>query len=176
MNIQINRNHPGIIILIGPPGAGKTTYRKAFIEKTKLASFDCCYISSDELRTYKKEHNLIWDSSTLFAEIKQRILDILKDNSWVILDATNCNKLHRSSTVKKIRKTVPSAQIIGVVFNCTLYDCLTQNHNRDVIVPDDVVIKMWENLRDNPPSINEGFDVIIDSNTPITCNLGWKYV
>ena len=172
MDVKINRNYPGIIILIGPPGAGKTTYRKAFMEQAKKIPFDCYPISSDELRTYKKEHHLVWDNATLFAEIKEKMLYILTDGSWVILDATNCNKLHRSGMVKKIRKTVPNTQIIGVVFDSSLYDCLTQNHNRDVVVPDDVVIKMWENLRDNPPSISEGFDVIVNSNTSITYSLG----
>ena len=61
-----------------------------------------------------------------------------------------------------IRYYWPEMPIVGFVFTTSLRDCLNRNAARDEGVPEKVIVQMYNQLRKNPPSISEGFDILLN--------------
>lgn len=102
------------IVLVGPPGCGKTSYRKQY-----LNNYVC--LSSDDLRNemYGTENLHSNDANIkLFEEMDKRIMRNLKEKKDIVYDATNMTKKYRIDLLRKV-KNYPEYTI-----NCLLFATL----------------------------------------------------
>lgn len=145
-----------LYIMIGPPGCGKSYYAE------KLRSFNGAKIvSSDDIR--KKlygDENVQKNNRKVFDIAHFLIMEELREGRSVIFDATNVTQDNRFKLMQELEGLKQTVYICGLVYRGTLTECLQRNADRERTVPEDVVRKMWTQLRTSPPALSEGFDIL----------------
>ena len=141
-------NIPKLIMLVGFPGSGKTTFanKSGFIVH-----------SSDELR--KELYGDVNDQShntELFQELHKRIKYDLSNGRNVVYDATNLNKKRRITFLNGLSNIHCYKECILCL--APFEDCVERNEYREKSVPDAVMYRMYMNFQ--PPHKHEGFDSI----------------
>lgn len=151
-----------LILLIGLPGSGKSSLAQKLLSvepKLKL-------ISSDRIRkqlfgdeAIQGAWFLIWQQvqrefGQAHGEISQKIVQA------AIYDATNAQRRNRREAIAIARAT-GFTHITGLWVDTPVWLCLSRNRQRSRIVPEEVIFRMHRQLRDAPPSLNEGLDELI---------------
>ena len=146
-----------LIIMIGIPGCGKSTYAKKLI---KLHP-DWVYISRDEVRyQYVADQAHYYDhEDEVYKEFCNRITMDLMKNKTVIADATHLTTGSRKKLINSLG--IMPDEIIAVWVNTPFEECMKRNQAREGItrVPDKAMFEMKNRFR--PPSVNEGYDRIV---------------
>ena len=134
--IDLPDTQPQMILLIGIPGSGKSTFA--------AASFPSGYIiiSRDVLRTRARE--------------ARALADALEKRSNVVIDNTNVKRIERERFVKPARAA--GYRVTGFYFQSIIKDCLIRNAHRSgaARIPDAGVIARAKDLE--TPSPEEVFD------------------
>lgn len=140
-----------LIMLVGLPGSGKSTWAKAYAE----ANPDYIVHSFNELRKemYGDDFDAS-DNNKVFEELHRKILEDLKTHS-VIYDATNLVKKRRIHFLKQVSKHVYKTCVVVLK---TYEKCLEDNLKREASVPDEVITRMRKTF--SPPMYHEGFNEI----------------
>ena len=148
-----NENKPELIMLMGIPASGKSTWSNNYVNSHD----NCIVISSDEYR--KKLFGDVNEQSRnneLFRIVHNDIKSALKSNQSVIYDATNINAKRRMSFLSEISNIDCIKRI--VIFNLPYEECLRRNWMRERKVPDEVIRKMYMGWQ--TPWYFEGWDSI----------------
>jgi predicted kinase len=129
-----------LVVLVGAPGSGKSTFGKKFSEDQGLT-----YISSDELRARfgsGEEDQSV--SGAVFAYIKRTIPQLLSTGKSVVIDATSMSKKDRSDYVKFANDV--GAYKIAITFEVDRNTLLKRNQDRGAAggrnVPVEVIDRM----------------------------------
>ena len=109
---------PTIYILIGPPAAGKSTWRNEVFED----QFDAAVISSDDLiDQFAEENDLTYteaflkvDHKKITEELNWTFDEAIQDGRDIIVDRTNMSAKSRRSWLGRVPRTYKKA---AVVFN-----------------------------------------------------------
>ena len=133
------RNDLKVIILVGPPGSGKSTWCKNFLSKHS----DYCRINRDDFRFMLK------NSPVCEPHIEKLINDLqdtaiiksLVANQNVIIDNTNLKAKYINDIIKLVKEY---ADVEFIVFDVSLQKCLEQNKLRDKVVGEDILKKMYK--------------------------------
>ena len=140
---------PRIILAVGLPGSGKSTY---------FSNVGAHAISSDAIRlqladdeTDQTIHARVF--ATMRYLLKQRI-ELRRPVTYV--DATNLTRRDRRPFIKLAQKH--ECDIEALFFDIPLEVCKARNSSRSRLVPDHVLDRMAAKLV--PPSIEEGFSRI----------------
>lgn len=149
-----------LIILSAPPGSGKSTWAKAYIEEHPgtlvISSDEIRYELTGQLQDFSKQKE-VWE---LFSK---RIHDYakLKDDVTVILDALCDLNWLRESYVKD---NPEYDKYTLVLFPHTLNEIMKYNTQRDKerIVPDDVVKQLYDKFEQPTPEVLRLFDEVIE--------------
>ena len=146
-----------LYIAVGLPGSGKSTYAKNFIKDKDIE-----YLSSDELRAkFGSGETDQTCTNQVFAYIKRKVDEFLKDGKNVMVDATNVNRKERSDYIKTAKKY--GAKVVAIVFKMDRQGLIERNKKRGEqggrVVPDWVIDKMLAKFEE--PSYSEGIDVMI---------------
>ncbi len=141
-----------IIISIGIPGSGKTSFMKPFAKDNNFT-----YICLDDIR-----EELCGDPRDRSKELevldlsKDRTLKSLSENINVVFDATFADVEFRHNFLAFLKEN-NIKEIEGIYFNTDLDLAKERNRNRDRFVPEAVLERMNKSLLDYPPSLEEGF-------------------
>jgi predicted kinase len=142
-------------VLVGAPGAGKTTYARKLAETEKAA-----VISLDDVRAE------LFGSAEIQGEwwkIWDRVIELVEENVGrnVILDGTFYRKDYRAEAIDMLR-SYGYWGVNAVVLNPSEATCLARNFQRtERNVPDYVVKEMHEKLQTSLKNIDtEDFDNI----------------
>jgi predicted kinase len=144
---------PQILILVGAPGSGKSTYAKYFLRTEE----NWIRISRDDFRTMQfgativseREEKMI--SEMVFASIEA----LLRKNSNVLLDATNCKKEYINQFIEKFNnKANISFKIFELSKEVLEERCEKRFNETGKHIPKNVIQKFVQNLN----SLKENFD------------------
>lgn len=143
-----------IIMLIGIPGSGKTTYSKELIKK-----YNAKVISSDKVRqTY-----IGIDEKEVFPTVYKLCIEELKEEKNVILDATHITPKVRKRSFDALDAYGMPYEKVAVYIDTSVEECArrVEKRNQDpneLSLPVEVVYSYGKNII--PPSKEEGFDEI----------------
>ena len=146
-----------LILLIGLPGSGKSTLAKQLLVECPRMQL----ISTDAIRgqlfgseAIQGHWLLIW------RELERQLQQAITADQGVILDATNAQRKNRREVIT-LARDCGFSQIIGVWLKTPVWLCLARNQRRIRQVPEDIIFRMYRQLRDAPPSVEEGIDKLI---------------
>lgn len=142
-------SRPKVILLVGLPGSGKSTY---------AAAQGWPVLASDEVR------RLLLDDArdqtanrTIFALLRRLLRTRLElKRAVTCIDATNLTPQERRPYIKIAQ--MHDAAVEAVYFDVPLEVCLERNLGRDRVVPNHVVELMARRLR--VPAVAEGFSAV----------------
>ena len=145
-----------LIMLVGLPGSGKSTYAKKLANKADKSVI----FSSDELREELFGNINNQDSNEiLFEELHRRIREALLAGKNVIYDATNLSSKRRRGFLRNLSgKSFKDIEFHCHYINTELDDSIKNNNKRDRVVPTEVILEMRKRLA--VPMYSEGWDNI----------------
>jgi len=130
---------PEVVIFVGLPGAGKSTFYRQRFGATHL------HVSKDQLKQHRSER--------LQCELLRHALSV---GQSVVVDNTNVSLAQRSEIIDEAKRQ--GARLIGYYFDSTVQECVNRNFGRKgaARVPVPAILSAAKRLR--PPTQVEGFD------------------
>lgn len=145
-------NQSKLILLIGLPGAGKSTYAKEYIE----THVNTIHLSSDAIRKeLYGDESIQGDPSEIFALMQKRAVEALNNGLDVIYDATNMTRKDRTGIISVCPKFV---QIEAHVIWASIEECIKRDAARERTVGKEVIDRMVKRFQ--APYYDEGIDEI----------------
>ena len=132
---------PKCILLIGIPGAGKSTYAKEYID----THVNTIHLSSDAIRKeLYGDESIQGDPSEVFSLMQKRAVEALNNGYDVIYDATNMTRKDRANIISLCPKFV---QIEAHIIWAPIETCVERDASRDRTVGKEVIDKMLKRFQ-----------------------------
>ena len=139
-------------LLVGVPGSGKST-----LAKRLARSKNALVLSTDSIRTILYGNPEIQGNwQDIERVLHNLLLKCVSQNKSVIIDATHTLRAHRKTLLtlsKQINWTC-------IYLKTDLDLCHKRNLKRSRTVPKTVIDNMYQNLLNEPPTLNEGLNHI----------------
>lgn len=149
---MIKTNRPTLILLVGPPGAGKTTYAEKYISQHA----NTVLLSSDKIRKEMWGNEAIQgDNNEIFGRMQTRAVDGLNFGYDVIYDATNMTRKDRAGIISVCPKV---AKIECHIIWAQIETCIERDAARKRTVGKEVIDRMLKRFQ--APYYDEGIDEI----------------
>ena len=157
---------PKLIMLIGLPGSGKSTYAKRYIDNHLE---DTVWCSSDNVRkVLYGDENIQGNPNTVFQHLHNDVEMYLRDGYNVIYDATNVTRKNRRGVINKFKNLAEiECHIVWAPYN----ECVARDKERVKSVGEDVIRKFL--YRWQSPNYDEGFKFI---DVIYNCDEGWNRI
>jgi putative nucleotidyltransferase with HDIG domain len=144
---------PRFLMLIGIAGSGKSTVAEELMEERD----DIIYLSSDEIRIELfKDVNNQENNTKVFEAMLERTKEALKEGKHVIYDATNTSRKKRKGLLQQLPKGIEK---VACYVSTEYTDIVEQNNNRERVVPQHVIDRMYKSMQ--IPIYSEGWDKIV---------------
>lgn len=145
-----------VIMLIGLPGSGKTSYAKKLVSKMRDRD-DWKICSSDGVRRkLYGDEGIQGNPNTVFEHLHKEVKECLSNNINVIYDATNVSRKNRKNLIQ-ICKSL-GVEIEAHIVWATIDECIIRDKNRERSVGQSIIIKFAK--RFEVPDLDEGFSEI----------------
>ena len=140
-----------IYVMVGIPGAGKTTYSKTVLGHA-------VYFGTDEIREelFGKELTLR-GRKRVYEKLYNRVNEELQNGCDVVIDCSNITPRRRRKLLEHLH---PSRPIHAVYVKTSLLKALRNNRKRQRHVPVIGIFLMFFQLI--PPKAEEGFDLVVE--------------
>lgn len=159
-----------LILLIGLPGSGKSTLAKQLLAECPQIQV----ISTDAIRGQLFGSEAIQGSWLLiWREIERQFQECVISGRPAIFDATNAQRRNRRDVIDLARIS-GFTKVIGLWVKTPVWLCLARNQKRDRQVPEEIILKMYRQLQDAPPSTEEDIDQLCLINTVQTRTFSLK--
>lgn len=143
---------PTLILLVGVPGSGKTTYAKRYIERHT----NTVHLSSDAIRNeLYGDENIQGNPAEVFSLMQKRAVESLNDGHDVIYDATNMTRKDRACIIGICPKF---AKIECCIVWAPIETCIERDADRNRTVGKEVIDKMLKRFQ--APYYDEGIDAV----------------
>jgi protein phosphatase len=150
--VQLSIPATALVLLIGPSGAGKTTFAAHHFAPTEIVSSDECraMVSDDDANQAA--------TPAAFRLLHAIVRERMRLGRLTVVDATNLKPASRRPLLAMARKNGRPAS--AIVFNLPVESCLSRiDLRRDRIVPVDAVRRQHAELATTLAGIQaEGFD------------------
>lgn len=146
-----------LVLLIGAPGSGKTTYCSTIFPHVEK-------VSMDDERARLGDVNDMSKNQEVYETCYRKLVHNMKNRISSIWDATSVNRKMRYRLVDMARQK--GAIIRMVFFDVPLETILERNRNRDRVVPDKVVEDYYRRLQ-VPASYEYDRFFVVHEKTPI---------
>ncbi|MEH2392268.1 MAG: AAA family ATPase [Nostoc sp.] len=155
-NSSLLTSHCSLLLLIGLPGSGKSTLAKTLLAECPQMSL----ISTDAIRGQLFGSQAIQGPWLLiWREVERQFQQAISTENTAI-DATNAQRRHRRQVIA-LARNLGFTQITGIWVDTPVSLCLARNKRRSRQVPEEIILRMHRQLRDAPPSLEEGLDSLI---------------
>lgn len=145
-------NRPNLILLVGIPGSGKTTYAEKYIKENP----NTIHLSSDRIRAELwGNESTQGDNNEVFSLMQSRAIDALNNGQSVVYDATNITRKDRSYIITLCPKFV---KIECHVIWAPIETCIERDVTRERTVGKEVIDRMLKRFQ--APYHDEGIDEI----------------
>ena len=142
---------PKLIMLVGIPGAGKTTYAKEVVQEV---GSDILHVSSDGIRKELRPDDDWYhpeDNGKVYEIMFKRTLDALANGKDVIYDATNVSRKDRASIIHQCPRYV---KIECHIIWAPIETCIERDATREHPVGKEAIDKMLKRFQ--APFYDEG--------------------
>ena len=143
---------PSLILLVGIPGSGKTTYAEKYLEVYS----NTIHLSSDKIRAE------LWgseatqgDNNEVFSLMQSRAIEALNNGLSVLYDATNVTRKDRAYIISLCPKFV---KIECHIVWAPIETCIERDAARERTVGKEVIDRMLKRFQS--PFFDEGLDEI----------------
>lgn len=156
----MNLPEPFVILLIGPPLSGKTTWIRQNFPTTDVISRDEIVMEVHGSRNYTEAFDNV-DHKEVDRLLNQRLLDFSSEKRNVIVDMTNMTVKRRTATLNYFSKDYYKMAVIFPLLSDDEYQ--TRNLKRIKEENKDLPMHVIRNMISSYQSISpeEGFDKII---------------
>jgi predicted kinase len=147
-----------VIMMVGIPGSGKTTFCKECLKDWK-------YVSRDEIRfsLLKDDDDYFAREEEVFKQFVQTVNQHIENGDNVIIDATHISKKSRKKVLSRLARPtlLPLSDIYCIYMKTPFGTILNRNRLREgrAYVPEDAICSMSQAFE--MPELNEGFTKII---------------
>lgn len=143
---------PSLILLVGIPGSGKTTYAREYIKQNA----NVVHLSSDAIRQeFYGDENIQGNPVDVFTLMQKRAVEALNNGYDVIYDATNITRKDRASIIGVCPKFV---KIECHIIWAPIETCIERDSTRKRTVGKEVIDRMLKRFQ--APWYDENIDSI----------------
>lgn len=145
-------NRPSLILLVGIPGSGKTTYAEKYIKEHP----GTVHLSSDKIRKELwGDESIQSNPSEVFLLMQKRAVDTLSNGQSVVYDATNITRKDRVGIIAACPKF---SKIECHIVWAPIEICIERDAARERTVGKEVIDRMLKRFQ--APYYDEGIDEI----------------
>lgn len=153
---------PFVMLLVGPPLSGKSTWIRQNFPDTMIISRDEIVMKLALTRDYNKAFNEV-DQKAVDNLLHSRLVEAGFNNQSVIIDMTNMTKKRRISTLSHFSNNFYKVAVIFPILTDEEYQIRNQKRIREE--NKDLPLRIIKNMISSYQSISkdEGFDEIISA-------------